>query len=89
MTPPPESLLSLESLTVCRVYQQADGQGFNLYSYIPSVYDYPNQHVFWWYGTKKYGYQPADVSYLPNQPEYIKDNALSLDQRNGQLPTIS
>jgi hypothetical protein len=58
------------------VYQQADGQGFNLYSYIPSVYDYPNQHVFWWYGTKKYGYQPADVSYLPNQPEYIKDNAL-------------
>lgn len=53
------------------VYQQANGQGFNLYSYIPSVYDYPNQHVFWWYGTKRYGYQPSDISYLPNQPEYI------------------
>ncbi len=57
------------------VYQEANGQGFNLYSYIPSVYDYPNQHVFWWYGTKQYGYQPADISYLPNQPEYIKDEA--------------
>lgn len=53
------------------VYKEANGQGFNLYSYIPSVYDYPNQHVFWWYGTKKYGYQPSDISYLPNQPEYI------------------
>jgi hypothetical protein len=59
------------------VYQQAAGQGFNLYSYIPSVYDYPNQHVFWWYGTQKYGYQPADISYLPNQPEYIKDESLA------------
>jgi len=59
------------------VYREAAGQGFNLYSYIPSVYDYPNQHVFWWYGTQKYGYQPADISYLPNQPEYIKDGHLA------------
>jgi len=63
------------------VYQEAAGQGFNLYSYIPSVYDYPNQHVFWWYGTQKYGYQPSDISYLPNQPEYIIKGDLAWTKR--------
>ena len=55
------------------VYQQAQGRGFNEYTYLSSIYDYPYQHAFWWYGTQKYGYQPADIAYLPRQPEYIKD----------------
>ncbi|EKD53314.1 MAG: hypothetical protein ACD_61C00071G0002 [uncultured bacterium] len=55
------------------VYQNAAGKGFKVYSYLPSVYDFPYNHLFWWYGTKTFGYQPADVAYLPNQPEYIKD----------------
>ena len=28
--------------------------------------------------TKNYGYQPADVAYLPGMPEYIKDNKIIL-----------
>ena len=59
------------------VYHEAAGQGFSLYSYLPSVYDYPYQQLFWWYGTQKYGYQPTDVAYLPNQPEYIKNGTLA------------
>jgi hypothetical protein len=55
------------------VYQNAQGKGFKVYSYLPSVYDFPYNHLFWWYGTSKYGYQPFDTAYLPNQPEYIKD----------------
>lgn len=55
------------------VYQNADGRGFKVYSYLPSVYDFPYNHLFWWYGNKKYGYQPWETAYLPNQPEYIKD----------------
>lgn len=55
------------------VYSLADGRGFRVYSYIPAIYDFPFQHVFWWYGTKKYGYQPEDIAYLPGQPEYILD----------------
>ncbi len=58
------------------VYGQAKGEGFNAYSYLPSVYDFPYHYLYWWYGTKQYGYQPADVAYLPNMPEYIKDNNL-------------
>lgn len=58
------------------VYAQADGKAFSVYSYLPSVYDFPYQYLFWWYGTKRYGYQPSDIAYLPGQPEYIKDSAL-------------
>ncbi len=58
------------------VYQHAGGEGFNAYSYLPSIYDYPYQYIYWWYGEKKYGYRPNDVAYLPNQPEYIENRRL-------------
>lgn len=56
------------------VYQKANGQGFRAYNYIPSVYDFPYQYLYWWHGTKKYGYQPEAVTYLDGVPEYIKEN---------------
>lgn len=55
------------------VYREASGSGFKAYNYIPSVYDYSYNYLYWWYGTKKYGYQPSDTAYLPGQPEYIAD----------------
>lgn len=57
------------------VYQKADGQGFKAFNYIPSVYDFPYQYLFWWYGQNKYGYQPTISSYLENVPEYIQNNS--------------
>lgn len=55
------------------VYHYADGKNFKVYTYLPSVYDYPYQYLFWWYGLKKYGYLPKEYAYLPNQPEYISN----------------
>ena len=55
------------------VYQNAEGNGFKVYSYLPSVYDFPYNHLFWWYGNHKYGYEPYETAYLPGQPEYIRD----------------
>jgi len=60
--------------TIDTVYTIAGHQSFIVYNYLPSVYDYGYQYLFWWYGTKKYGYQPAEIAYLPNVPEYIKNN---------------
>jgi len=54
------------------IYRRVDGGSFYVYNYIPSVYDYPFQYLFWSHGLKKYGYSPNDLAYLPNQPEYIK-----------------
>lgn len=63
------------------VYKEAVGQGFTLYSYLPSIYDFPYQHAFWWYGTQTYGYQPSDIAYLPNQPEYIPKGNVAWTKR--------
>ena len=70
------SNLRNELVSIDWVYQNAGGKGFRAYNYLPSVYDYPYHYLYWWYGNKQYGYEPEDVSYLPNQPEYIKDNLL-------------
>lgn len=56
------------------VYTKAEGRGFKAYNYIPSVYDFPYQYLFWWYGGKKYGYHPEVVTYQEGVPEYISDN---------------
>lgn len=58
------------------IYVNAAGSAFKVYNYTPQVYDLRYQYLFWWYGTKKYGYQPSDISYFPNVPEYIKDNSI-------------
>lgn len=53
------------------VYQKADGKNFKVYTYLPSVIDYPYQYLFWWIGLKRYGYIPEDYAYAPNKPAYI------------------
>jgi hypothetical protein len=55
------------------VYQKAEGEGFRAYNYVPEVYDYPSQYLYWWYGQKKYHYLPEKISYsLAEVPKYIK-----------------
>lgn len=56
------------------VYEEANGEGFKVYAYTPAIYDYNYQYLFWWYGRKRYGYQPDKITYQDNVPEYIKDN---------------
>lgn len=56
------------------VYKEANGEAFKAYNYIPSVYDFPYQYLYWWYGTKNYGYQPDTLTYMDNVPEYIQGN---------------
>lgn len=65
------SLFKNEIATIDYVYKKANGKNFKVYTYLPSVYDYPYQYLFWWYGKKTYGYVPGEYKYLPNKPEYI------------------
>lgn len=55
------------------VYEKMGNDGFVAYNYVPEIYDYPNQYLYWWYGIKKYGFMPEKVSYsLAEVPEYIR-----------------
>ena len=67
------------------VYKYAKGQNFKVYTYLPSVYDYPYQYLFWWYGQKTYGYIPAEYVYSPNKPTYIP----SQDKFQGKKDNVS
>src|SRR3989344_3637567 len=66
------SLFKNEIAAIDFVYQYAKGENFKVYTYMPSVYDYPYQYLIWWHGQKKYGYLPYEYAYLPDRPEYIK-----------------
>ena len=65
------SILSSELAAIDYVYQKAEGKNFKVYTYLPSVYDYPYQYLFWWHGLSKYGYLPEDYAYSPDKPPYI------------------
>lgn len=62
------SLLVNEIAAVDWTYQKGASQGFSVYSYLPSVFDYPYQYLFWWHGLRKYGYLPCEYSSFPGDP---------------------
>lgn len=62
------------------IYDDAQGgnlpagrQAFSVYTFTPSVYDYNYQYLFWWQGQKVGRGLPAEFSYLPNQPDYVRN----------------
>jgi len=68
------SLLTNELQAIDWVYQESGGKGFYVYSYLPSVLDYPYQYLFWWYGRQKYGYLPCEYASFPNAPGLFVPN---------------
>lgn len=65
------SILRNELAAIDFIYQKADGKGFYAYTYLPSVYDYPYQYLFWWYGRKKYQYVPCEYTTYPDIPDFF------------------
>jgi hypothetical protein len=56
------------------IYGKANGQGFDSYNYVPEIYDYSAQYLYWWYGGKTYGFTPEHISYSLNPiPQYVRD----------------
>lgn len=68
------------------LYQDAQGEKFNLLVFTPPVYDYPYQYLLQWYGQRKYGYLPGakkeGLLYLLIEPEP------SLTWHKGWLETV-
>lgn len=71
------SLLANEIKAIDWVYEKANGQGFSVYNYLPSVLDYPYQYLFWWHGLRKYGYLPCEYASYPGAPGIFIPNKSS------------
>lgn len=67
------------------IYQTAGGEGFNVYVYSAAIYDYPYQYLFMTHGLKKYGYLPADFSYLPGRPNYVEKKTEQLAKNKDRI----
>lgn len=65
------SLLTNELKAIDWVYQNASEKGFYVYTYLPSVYDWPYQYLFWWHGLNKYKYLPCEYSTYPDVPDFF------------------
>lgn len=70
------SLFKNEIAVIDYVYKEAKDRNFKIYTYLPSIIDYPYQYLIWWYGLKEFGYLPKDYAYLPNHPPYISNKSL-------------
>jgi membrane-bound metal-dependent hydrolase YbcI (DUF457 family) len=83
-----ESMLSNQLETIDWIYSKADDNCFSVYTYIPSVYDYQYQYLYWWYGNKQYGYAPClygadflgNFSYVPSAQKFKETNKKATDQ---------
>lgn len=67
------SHLVTELKAVDYTYRVAGGKNFKVYIYIPSVYDWPYQYLYWWWGLKKYGYVPEEYAYAPGKPPIVNE----------------
>jgi hypothetical protein len=67
------ALYKNEIMAIDYIFQRADGQNFKIYTYMPSIIDYPYQYLFWWRGLHKYGYVPKEYAYAQNVPTYIEN----------------
>lgn len=68
-----------------RVYQDAAGEGFRVYSFVPAIYDYNWQYLWLWRGLNQYGYLPEDFAYWPDVPEYVPFKNAALEKLSDKI----
>ncbi|MBI3577120.1 hypothetical protein HY086_03740 [Candidatus Gottesmanbacteria bacterium] len=81
------SILHNELAAIDWVYQKADRKGFSVYNYLPSVYDYPYQYLFWWHGRKTYGYLPCEYASFPGAPGLFVPGKIYYQEPTRGCPT--
>jgi len=65
------SLLNNELKVLDWIYTHNEGNGFNLYTYTNTFYDYTYQYLVYWYALPKYGFYPCEFSNFPLSPKYL------------------
>lgn len=81
------SLLANEMKAIDWAYTQADEKSYSVYVWIPSIFDYHYQYLFWWYGKKKYGFLPCEMNTSPGSPKtYLPRGYEQFERPKGRCP---
>ncbi len=60
------------------IYDQAQDKPFSSYQYLPEIYDYGYQYLYFWQGFQdkqlpvEFSYKPGEISYVTEKPELLK-----------------
>lgn len=60
------------------IEKQSQGKSYNSYQYLPNIYDYAYQYLFFWRGFNghqlplEFSYQPGEISYITEKPRLLK-----------------
>ncbi|HWA52371.1 MAG TPA: hypothetical protein VG895_04950 [Patescibacteria group bacterium] len=65
------SLLYNQEKAIDWIYRHNENNGFDLYTYTDSFYDYGYQYLISWYGLPKYGFYPCEYSNFPLSHKYL------------------
>lgn len=68
---PNPSLLYNQEKVLDWIYTKNEGNGFNLYTYTNTFYDYSYQYLVYWYALPKYGFYPCEYSNFPLSHKYL------------------
>lgn len=59
------------------IYDQAQGKPFSSYHYLPNIYDYAYQYLYFWQGFKgkplpvEFSYKPGEINYVSEKPSLL------------------
>ena len=66
------SLLPIKIATLQLIREKSQGQNFASYHYVPDLYDFPYQYLYFWQGMHGQTL-PTEFSYQPNEYIYVTD----------------
>ncbi|MDQ5951815.1 MAG: hypothetical protein QG639_1096 [Patescibacteria group bacterium] len=73
------------------IYQQAGGKPFASYHYMPDIYDYPYQYLYFVSAIQgnqlptEFSYKPGEISYIPEKTELLEKFSSSQAKQAPQL----
>jgi hypothetical protein len=69
--------LPIKVKAVNRIYELAGGNSFSSYHYVPDIYDFSYQYIYFWNGFRgrtlpyEFSYEPGKIDYVKEKPDLL------------------